>query len=227
MNRLHLEFIGWLGDSLLETFPVFVVTRALGDALTSSRLSGFTLTGSEVSFPDQFVDLYGDRDLPEFFWLRVAGQAGVDDFGLSNDHRLVISLRALDLIKSHSLAHADILGWSAQQLEMDTTPAQFGFSVADGESVDVSFIDGDLILRFKDWHDQVVEYRFIEALAFRWAARSTVPTPRDDESFEVLSSTWLREECQLEGCSADQFVHHVLCFNASKVLEVISRRRGF
>ena len=106
----------------------------------------------------------------------------------------------------------------------ETTPAQLGFTVADGESVDVSFIDGDLILRFKDWHEQIVEHRFIEALAFRWSARSTVSTPRNDESYQVSDSTWLRDECQLEGYSADRFAHHVLCFNAEKVLEVISRR---
>ena len=108
--------------------------------------------------------------------------------------------------------------------EDETTAAQLGFSVADGESVDVSLTDGDLILRFKDWHGQLVEHRFIEALAFRWAVRSTVTAPRNDESYEVLNSAWLPDECQLEGYSSDQFVHHVLCFNAEKVLEVISRR---
>ena len=113
VNRLHLEFMGWLGDSLLETFPVFVVTRSLGDALTSSQLSGFALSSFEVSVSAQFVDLYGNRELPEFCWLRVSGQAGADDFGLSNDHRLVTSQRALDLVKHHSLAHADISVWSA------------------------------------------------------------------------------------------------------------------
>jgi len=113
VNRLHLEFMGWLGDSLLETFPVFVVTQSLGDALVSSQFAGFVLSTFEVSISEQFVELYGDRELPDFYWLRVSGRAGVDDFGLANDHRLVISQRALDLIKHHSLMHADILDWSA------------------------------------------------------------------------------------------------------------------
>ncbi|MCC6521952.1 MAG: hypothetical protein IT373_04770 [Polyangiaceae bacterium] len=108
---------------------------------------------------------------------------------------------------------------------MDLVPAQLGFSVADGESVALSFADGDLILRFIDWHEQEVEQRFTEVLAFRWSARPTIETPRDDVTYEVLNSLWLLDEVKAEGYpESGAFVHYVLCFNASKVLEVISRR---
>jgi hypothetical protein len=103
--------------------------------------------------------------------------------------------------------------------------ADLGFSVADGGAIALSFEAGDLVLRFKDWPEQTIRHRFVEALAFRWAARSTVATPRDDSTYEVEGSAWLLDELKSEGYPApEQFVHHVLCFNAAKVLEVISRR---
>ena len=110
---------------------------------------------------------------------------------------------------------------------MELARTQLGFSVADGEAVEVSFANGDLILRFTDWREQSVEHRFVEALAFRWSARPTVETPRDDETYEVLASSWLLDEVRSDGYSTgDEFIHYVLCFNASKVLEVISRRHN-
>lgn len=103
--------------------------------------------------------------------------------------------------------------------------AELGFQVADGEDVSLSFDAGDLVLRFKDWREQDIQHRFVEALAFRWASRPTLPTPRDDSTYEVRDSTWLREEMRHEGDTpSSDFAHRVLCFNASKVLEVISRR---
>jgi hypothetical protein len=101
----------------------------------------------------------------------------------------------------------------------------FKFSVADGEAVTLSFDGGDLILDFKDWREQSAQHRFVEVLAFRWAACPTVATPRDDSTYEVRDSAWLLDELKSEGYSApEEFVHHILCFNAAKVLEVISRR---
>jgi hypothetical protein len=108
---------------------------------------------------------------------------------------------------------------------MHVAPAELGFSVADGEGVEVSFSEGDLVLRFVDWRETKVEHRFVETLAFRWASQPTVETPRDDSTYEVRESSWLLDEVRLEGhLTPEDFVHHVLCFNAEKVLEVISRR---
>ncbi len=108
---------------------------------------------------------------------------------------------------------------------MEVVPVQLGFSVADGESVGLSFSGGDLVLRFTDWREQRVEHRFVEALAFRWSARPSVETPRDDSTYEVTNSAWLRDEVHLDGYSTpEEFIHLVLCFNAEKVLEVIARR---
>ena len=108
---------------------------------------------------------------------------------------------------------------------MRSVPAQLPFTVADGEQIQIAFAEGDLVLRFLDIGERPVEYRFRDALAFRWSARSTIETPRDDMALEVAESAWLADEVCLDGYSKpEEFVHRVLCFNAAKVLEVISRR---
>src|SRR3954470_16302827 len=108
---------------------------------------------------------------------------------------------------------------------MELSAFSLGFPVGDGEGIELQFAGGDLLLRFTDWREQPVEHRFVEALAFRWSARSTVETPRDDATYQVLDSAWLADEVGLEGYStATDFAHYVLCFNAAKVLEVVCRR---
>jgi hypothetical protein len=107
VQRLHYEFDGWLGDDLIESFPSFIATRGLRERLAESGLSGCQFDDVEVSKSDIFQEIHPDRELPEFAWLKVVGRAGMDDFGLSPDHRLVVSQRGLDVLKSFKLDHCD------------------------------------------------------------------------------------------------------------------------
>lgn len=101
----------------------------------------------------------------------------------------------------------------------------FGFSVADGQVPAIQFSDGDLVLKFQDWHERAIEQRFVNTLAFRWAPAPSHPTPRDDATYELTQSVWLADEIRPEGnlCSSD-FAHYIFCFNAAKVFEVVCRR---
>jgi len=132
-----------------------------------------------------------------------------------------------------SLAAAVFRFWMRPQLNSGTlggrimplAPAEFPFMVADGEQIDIGFADGDLVLRFVDIGERPVEYRFREVLAFRWSARPTIETPRDDTAYQVLESAWLVDEVRCEGYpNPGDFAHYLLCFNAAKCLEVICRR---
>jgi hypothetical protein len=107
VSRLEYRFTGWLGDELLETFPCFVVTQRLGAALVSKHLSGFCLDAVDVVASEVFKEMHPDRNLPDLRWLKVTGQAGRDDFGLSDDHSLVVSDAALRLLRAHTLSHCD------------------------------------------------------------------------------------------------------------------------
>lgn len=51
--------------------------------------------------------------LPAFLWLKVSGQAGVDDLGISDDHRLVVSEKLLKVVQEDgNLEHCDVMEYA-------------------------------------------------------------------------------------------------------------------
>ncbi len=108
---LHYQFDGWLGDELLTSFPCYIVTRTLGDKLTEARLNGFQLASVEISVSEQFEEIYPGRRLPEFYWLQVVGSPGIDDFGISRRHSLVVSDRTLAVLQTGQLRQCGVKTW--------------------------------------------------------------------------------------------------------------------
>ena len=113
VTALHYRFDGWLGDELLESFPCYIVTDRLAVRLRRSGLTGFRLQPVAVSTSEQFDELYPDRELPAFKWLHPVGRAGMDDFGLSDAHQIVVSERALTILRKFRLQHCEITPFSA------------------------------------------------------------------------------------------------------------------
>lgn len=110
VERLHYEFEDWLGDDLVESYPCFVVTLEMGERLARAELTGFVLRDVEVSTSDTFQELHPGR-LPEFRWLDVDVTPGEDDFGLDERARLVVSEKALDVLRTSSLDHCAVAPW--------------------------------------------------------------------------------------------------------------------
>lgn len=106
VHKLHYQFDGWLGDELLESTPCYIVTERLANEIGRAQLSGLRLDEVEVTASDQFTGLYPNRQLPKFVWLKVEGKAGQDDFGIAPGLRLVVSERALQLLKGVGISHA-------------------------------------------------------------------------------------------------------------------------
>ncbi|GBH13405.1 Phosphotransferase system IIA component [Pseudomonas syringae pv. actinidiae] len=61
-----------------------------------------------ISKSENFLELYPDTALPEFYWLQVIGRAETDDFGVAEKNRLVVSHTALTILKNFNVNHADI-----------------------------------------------------------------------------------------------------------------------
>lgn len=106
---------------------------------------------------------------------------------------------------------------------MEFRSIDLGFATADAEAVQLQFDGANLVLEFVDWREQSVRRVFEGVLAFRWG-EDTCGAPRDDMSFEVESSEWLRREAQLQSVRVDDHAHYKLCFNAAGVLDVLAAR---
>lgn len=107
-TSLHYEFDGWLGDDLLAGHPAFIATARLAEAIKQSKLSGVTPSRMETSRSITFETIYPGRQLPQFVWLKIGGKPGVDDFGLAGNGKLIVSGKALVVLKSFNLNHCDI-----------------------------------------------------------------------------------------------------------------------
>ncbi|MFS0700893.1 hypothetical protein AB6N24_13050 [Cellulomonas sp. 179-A 4D5 NHS] len=105
VDHLDYELAGWQGDDIVEAFPCFAVTSALGDSLRAAHVTGFSLAEMTVSTTPEFDERHRSP-LPTFHWLRVTGRAGVDDLWIGDDLVLRASERAYAVLAGAHLAHA-------------------------------------------------------------------------------------------------------------------------
>ena len=108
VTKFNYQFDVWLGDPLLEAVGCFIVTESLKKMILAKAATGVSFGTVEISRSGQFEDLYPNRQLPEFVWLKVLGDAGRDDFGLSPAHSLVVSDRILNLLREQGMSHCSI-----------------------------------------------------------------------------------------------------------------------
>jgi len=108
VSKLTYQFDGWSGDDLLTTFPCFIVSSTLAKLLAASRLSGFELASVEATKSDLFSELYPERELPNFEWLKITGSIGTADFALNQSHRLVVSNAAFAVISQTNLSQCEV-----------------------------------------------------------------------------------------------------------------------
>lgn len=116
------EFQFYPHDDLLDGFYTYACAQPLAEALKTSGLTGFTIEPLRVSFEERFyqwAELHKGEELPEFQWLKVVGRAGIDDFGLLPgpvEMPLIVSERALRILKQFRLTHCEIETYTGQKL---------------------------------------------------------------------------------------------------------------
>ncbi len=110
VTRLHFEFAGWEGDDIVGTFPCALVTDALAAAIIDEGLTGADLDDVTVSRDPQFEQLFPEQAaaLPKWRWLKPIGRADSSDFWQDEHGILVVSKRALDLIRRFRVDHCRI-----------------------------------------------------------------------------------------------------------------------
>ena len=100
VKHLHYELDAWLGDDLVQTFPCYLVTSALWEKLKPLRPTGVQPAAAEVTVTPEFHQLHPAKPIPALIWLHIQGVPGQDDFGLTQDARLVVSERVLSLAQA-------------------------------------------------------------------------------------------------------------------------------
>ncbi|MFB9909629.1 hypothetical protein [Allokutzneria oryzae] len=104
--RFEFRFANWLGDAILECAPCFIVTETLADAITDTGLTGAVFDEVRISLSSEGEELI-EEPLPAWKWLRFTGDPYRDDLGIDLS-KLVVSERALELLREHGLDHADV-----------------------------------------------------------------------------------------------------------------------
>lgn len=103
------------------------------------------------------------------------------------------------------------------------TPAAVSVQTADAEQVSITYRQGDLILEYIDWQEHACRVAFADTLAFRWQEYDDAVTPRDDSTYQLIHSAWLK--AQTVGLTdPEQYAHYKLCFNACGVLDLLCRK---
>lgn len=92
-------------DDLVESFPAFLVSTALAEALLAAGLTGYALAGVRCSLSVNAPG--GEQRPPSFRWLKIVGRTN-DDFSLGADHRLVVSESAFAVLARFRLDRCDI-----------------------------------------------------------------------------------------------------------------------
>lgn len=108
VSALEYQFDGWLGSDILTAFPCYIVTEPLYHRLHAAPLHGYTFDTVHVTRSTLFDDLYPQRSLPVFFWLKVHGQPHRDDMGVTEDGRLIISSATLALLREWNITHCAV-----------------------------------------------------------------------------------------------------------------------
>ena len=107
VTKLHYEFSGWLGDSIVESFPSFIVTEELANAFKESHITGVDFDSVTVTKSPDFFDSHLGRPFPSWLWLKVNGDS-TDDVYLNSSHVLVVSERVLSMLTEVGISHADV-----------------------------------------------------------------------------------------------------------------------
>jgi hypothetical protein len=108
ISVLHFEFDGWMGDDIAESFPCYIVTERLMNAIKEHNFSGVAFDTLIMSKSGEFMNMHPLRELPVFYWMKIIGKFGTDDFAISDAFNLLISGRVIDCLRLFNTGHADI-----------------------------------------------------------------------------------------------------------------------
>jgi hypothetical protein len=91
------------GDDLHKSSPCFMVSDRLGRHIADAALSGAEMGEVQAELDEQYLTSHPGAPAPRVSWLKVHGRARADDFGLDEHGRLVVSEKAMQVLRQHHL----------------------------------------------------------------------------------------------------------------------------
>ena len=114
LSNVSLEFDGWLGDDLIETYPLFAVTDRLGAALLEAGVRGASFAPVLATKSEQFADLRPDTQIGAWSLMTVTGHEGAgDDAWLNSRSVLVVSQRFWNVVSRFQVANCEAVEHSS------------------------------------------------------------------------------------------------------------------
>jgi hypothetical protein len=113
LSNVSLEFDGWLGDDLVETYPIYAVTDRLRAALEGADVTGVAFEEMSVSKSDQFQEFFPERALGRWSRMFITGSPVVGDAWMSEKSTLIVSPRFWLVLSQFNLENCEVAEISA------------------------------------------------------------------------------------------------------------------
>lgn len=99
----------WPADDLFSIAPLFFVTERLRSILKSKKFPELEFKKiTRIVRGSNFVANFPDAELPDWYWeIKINGNIGVDDFSVWQNSFLIVSERALHLLRDNHVTHAE------------------------------------------------------------------------------------------------------------------------
>ncbi len=124
ISHLHYEFNLWPEDELLRSVSQYVGTQRLRQELEALRppvtgvdFADVEISGDEDEFERMERQGRSDSELGKWYWFKITGKAGLDDFAVAPVGHLVISERVASIMLEKSMVHnpeRQIQPWQAE-----------------------------------------------------------------------------------------------------------------
>lgn len=105
VSHLHYEFSHWPKDDFLCCIFHFIGRDRLRQALeamqppvTGIEFDEVEISGDEDEFKHVWREGRPDSELGKWYWFKITGKPGIDDFGLIPAAKLIISERVLEVL---------------------------------------------------------------------------------------------------------------------------------
>lgn len=120
IQKLHINVEDWMGDNIMEKFPVYIITERLKKGLQTTDFKGFKINNLELTTDEYFFEHYQlKKEIPKFYWLLVIGKKNKDDLYIDDQNILNISEKLFLFLKRYNLNYCSIVDENKEDEEID------------------------------------------------------------------------------------------------------------